>query len=404
MNIVFLLKSLTAGGVERITLSLSSLLVARGHTVTLAVMRNEGALAGEIPPGVQFFELERRSSALGRLMAFRAGPGSVLQLARPVLLAAKTDRSLSYLGSLIRLFGERQPDAIVAATPYANLLAVWARRLSKLQSRVLVMEHVEISKYLKERTGWRHRYLLPLMGRCYAGADVIGAVSGGVADDLAHSSGLSRELIRVVYNPVVTDELTGMSNEAVAHPWFADDSVETVLSVGRLADQKDHATLLRAFAKARKQRELRLVILGSAGSPEKTRERQDELMCLARELGVEQDVWLPGFVSNPYAYMSKADVFALSSLYEGLPTVLVEAMACGCPVVSTACPGAVEILQGGKFGKIAPIGDVDKLAESILSTLDEGMDRTALLNRSQRFSAERAAAEYESILAGDRVD
>jgi glycosyltransferase involved in cell wall biosynthesis len=284
--------------------------------------------------------------------------------------------------------------------PYVNLVALWARDLARIRCRLLIMEHIEISQYLAERRGWRHRYLLPLMRHSYPQADVVGAVSGGVAEDLAQSSGMDRGLIQVLYNPVVTDELKAMANEPVEHPWFQADAPPVVLNVGRLAEQKDHVTLLRAFAKARAMRPLRLVILGAAGSDQKTAERQSELMSLARDLGVEHDVSLPGFVSNPYGYMARASVFVLSSRYEGLPTVLVEAMACGCPVVSTACPGSVEILEEGRYGRLVPTGDAEALAQSIAATLDSMPDRDALRQRSLDFSAERSVAHYEAVLAG----
>jgi glycosyltransferase involved in cell wall biosynthesis len=400
VKIVFLLKSFAAGGVERITLVLGRMLVQRGHDVTLAVFRNQGPLAQEVPPEVRLQALEPSTSIAGRALALRSDPSSLTQMARPVLLAAKADRTLRYLPGLRRLLREEQPDAIVAAMPYVNLVALWARGLARTRSRLLVMEHIEISQYLAERKGWRHQYLLPLIRRSYPKADIVGAVSRGVAEDLARSSGIDRELVRVLYNPVVTGELRAMADQPVEHPWFRTDAPPVVLNVGRLAEQKDHVTLLRAFAKVRAIRPARLVILGSAGTDQKTAERQSELMSLARDLGVEHDVSLPGFVSNPYAFMAKASVFVLSSRYEGLPTVLVEAMACGCPVVSTACPGSVEILEEGRYGTIAPIGDVEALAQSIVATLDSNPDQEALRQRSLDFSAERSVAHYESLLAG----
>jgi glycosyltransferase involved in cell wall biosynthesis len=262
------------------------------------------------------------------------------------------------------------------------------------------MEHIEISHFLRERKGWRHKYLLPLIHRSYPAAEVIGAVSKGVADDLVRSSGIESKLVRVLYNPVVTDEMRVMADQPVEHPWFQPDAPPVILNVGRLAEQKDHVTLLHAFANARAKRPLRLVILGAASSNDKTVERQSELMGLARDLGVEQHVSLPGFVSNPYAYMARSSVFVLSSRYEGLPTALVEAMACGCPVVSTACPGSVEILGDGKYGKLAAIGDAEELGRSIIASLDSKPDEGALRQRILDFSAERSVARYESILAG----
>jgi glycosyltransferase involved in cell wall biosynthesis len=400
MKILFILKSFTAGGVERITLTLSRMLAQRGHEVTLAVFRNQGPLALEVPPEVRLRVLEPGKPLAGRALALRADPASLAQMARPVLLAAKADRTLRYLSSLSRLFREEEPDAVVAAMPYVNLVVLWARSLAGSRSRVLVMEHIEISRYLGARSGWRHKYLLPLIRRSYQKAEAIGAVSKGAAEDLVRSSGIDRKLVRVQYNPVVTDEMRAMADQPVEHPWFRTDAPPVVLTVGRLAEQKDHVTLLRAFAKARATRPLRLVILGAAGSDDKTAERISELMGLARDLGVDQDVLFAGFMSNPYAYMAKAAVFVLSSRYEGLPTVLVEAMACGCPVVSTACPGSVEILGDGKYGQLVAIGDAEALAQSIIATLDSEPDEDALRQRSLDFSAERSVVHYESLLAG----
>ena len=400
MKILFILKSFAAGGVERITLTLSRMLAQRGHEVTLAVFRNQGPLAQELPREVRLRVLEPGTPLAGRVLALRADPWSLAEMARPVLLTAKADRTLCYLPSLTRLFRQEAPDAVVAAMPYVNLVALWARGLAGARSRVLVMEHIEISQFLGERKGWRHQYLLPLICRSYPEADVVGAVSEGVAEDLVRSSGIDRKLVRVLYNPVVTDEMRVMADQPVEHPWFRTEAPPVLLTVGRLAEQKDHVTLLRAFAKARATRPLRLVILGAAGSDDKTAERQSELMGLARDLGVEQDVSLSGFVSNPYAYMAKASEFVLSSRYEGLPTVLVEAMACGCPVVSTACPGSTEILGDGKYGQLAAIGDAEGLARSIIATLDSETDECALRQRSLDFSSERSVANYESILAG----
>lgn len=400
MKILFVLKSFAAGGVERITLVLSRMLAQRGHEVTLAVFRNQGALADKVPREVRLHVLESSTTLAGRAFALRANPMSLAQMARPVLLTAKSDRSLRYLPGLTRLLREQQPDAVVAAMPYVNLVVLWARGLAGTRSRVLVMEHIEISQYLAEREGWRHKYLLPLMGRSYPKAEVVGAVSNGVAEDLVRSSGIDRNLVRILYNPVVTDEMRVMADQPVEHPWFQSGALPVVLNVGRLAEQKDHVTLLQAFAKVRSKRRLRLVILGAASSKEKTAERQSELMALASDLGVEDDVYLPGFDANPYAYMAKAAVFVLSSRYEGLPTVLVEAMACGCPVVSTACPGSVEILAGSRYGQIVPIGDVDALGEAIITSLDSPPNEEALKRRSLDFSAECSVEQYEGVLAG----
>src|SRR5262249_43075680 len=146
------------------------------------------------------------------------------------------------------------------------------------------------------------------------------------------------------------------------HPWFRPSAPPVVLGAGRLHAQKDFPTLLRAFAQVRAKREARLMILGEA----KCAEYRTELMALAAQLGIADDVMLPGFVANPFAYMARAAVFVLSSAWEGLPTVLIEALASGCPVVSTACPsGPREILENGKYGPLVPVGDDTALANAI---------------------------------------
>ena len=165
-----------------------------------------------------------------------------------------------------------------------------------------------------------------------------------------------------------------------------------LLAAGRLAPAKDFATLLRAFARVRARRPVHLVILGEGGLRH-TLEKQ------LRELGIEADVELHGFVDNPFAWMSRASLFVLSSAWEGSPGVLVEAMACGCPVVSTDCPsGPDEILDGGRYGRLVPVGDAAALTEAIATTLDATIDREALRARAREFDVDRAIERYLDVL------
>jgi glycosyltransferase involved in cell wall biosynthesis len=281
-----------------------------------------------------------------------------------------------------------------------NVEALWARRLSGRSIRVVVCEHIQISHFLSERPGWRNRFFGPLMRQTYPQADAIVAVSDGVAEELARFARLPRDQITTVYNPVVTPELIQRSKEACAHPWFSGDEVPVILTVGRLAEQKDHPTLIRAFARLRAERPARLMIIGDVGSDSKGDRKRERLLALARDLGVGGDVCLPGFESNPLKYMSRARLFALSSRYEGLPTVLIEALACGCPVVSTDCPGSVEILERGRYGSLVPIGDDLALAHAMTHALTEEPDIGLLRKRARDFSADRAVLRYEALLTG----
>jgi glycosyltransferase involved in cell wall biosynthesis len=190
------------------------------------------------------------------------------------------------------------------------------------------------------------------------------AVSRGAADDLARSTGLRRELVQVVYNPVITPGMLAQARRAPEHPWFAKDQPSVILGAGRLTAQKDFRSLVRAFAAVRATRPVRLMILGEG-------EERPALEALARELGVSDDVSLPGFRPDAIACMASAALFVLSSAWEGLPTVLIEALAVGTPVVSTDCPsGPREILQDGRLGALVPVGNVAALSRAMSEALD----------------------------------
>jgi glycosyltransferase involved in cell wall biosynthesis len=226
------------------------------------------------------------------------------------------------------------------------------------------------------------------MHRYYPRADAIVAVSRGVADDLARFAGLPRDVIRVIYNPVVGADLPRMAGEPVDHPWFRPGELPVILGAGRLSRQKDFPTLIRAFAEVRRARPARLVILGDGA-------QRAELEALVRTLGLADAVALPGFTSNPYAHMARAAVFVLSSRFEGFPNVLVEALAVGTPVVATDCPsGPAEILERGRHGRLVPVGQADALARALLATLDAPGDPAGRRRRAADFSADASVSTY----------
>jgi glycosyltransferase involved in cell wall biosynthesis len=332
---------------------------------------------------------------MGRLHALRAAPEHLIQFAMPVLLPRKPQGTLRCLPALARYLREERPAVLLSAEPYLNLLALWARRLAGLSVRTVISERIHLSSHLRERAKrreWRWRFIVPLLRRMYPEADRIIAVSHGVADDLRTLVGLPPELVTTVYNPVVDSGLAKKADAPINHPWFVPGAPPVILGVGRLAEQKDFPTLLQAFAQVRAQRQARLLLLGEG-------EMRRKLEALARELGVEQDVSLPGFASNPFAYMARAAVFVLSSTYEGLPGVLIQALACGCPVVSTNCPGgAAEILENGQYGRLVPVGDPAAMAQAIISTLEAPPDRGRLQTRASLFSVDRAVEQYLDVL------
>ena len=288
----------------------------------------------------------------------------------------------------IRYLRRERPQALLSGLRHANVAALIARRLAGVPTRVVVSERNTFSAAEGTRL---HTVMGALMRLTYPGADAITAVSKGVAIDLCRVLGVPGERIRVLYNPVVTAGLLAEAEEPLREPWVDASDSPIILGAGRLSPQKDFGTLLRAFARVRAVRPARLAILGEGPS---RRELEEQ----ARQLGYERDVLLPGFQSNPFSWMKNAEVFVLSSRWEGLPGALIQAMACGASVVSTNCPsGPDEILENGKWGALVAVGDDEAMARAILDTLDAQHPPDVLL-RAMDFDAEVAIDRHLEVL------
>lgn len=349
------------GGAERAMLKLAGGIVKRGYRVDLVLSRAKGEYLEEVPGAVRIVDL---------------GAGRVL----------------TSLPRLIRYLRRERPSVMLASLNHVNIVALWARRLARVGTRLVVNEQNTLSLEAPHSVRRRHRFVPRLVKRFYPWADGIVAVSEGAADDLARTAGLSPDRIQVVHNPIVTPELREMAKAPLDHPWFRPGEVPVVLAVGRLSPQKDFATLIRAVSLVRRRRPVRLLILGEG------RERTD-LEALAADVGLEGEVQLPGRVLNPYPYMARADAFVLSSRWEGLPSVLIEALFCGVPVVATDCPsGPVEILEGGRHGLLVPVGDVDALATGIEAALEGKVPRPSAQSWKP-YEQETVVERYLEVLA-----
>jgi glycosyltransferase involved in cell wall biosynthesis len=280
------------------------------------------------------------------------------------------------------------PDALLCDKDRVNRLALCAKKLTAVPTRVVVRIGTTVSKNLERRSPWARWSQYMSMRWLYPWADSIIVPSHGAALDLARTTRLPEEKIKVLPSPVVNESLIQLAAELVDHPWFVPDGPRVILGVGELCARKDFATLIQAFAKVRRQQSSRLVILGEG-------RQRNRLTHLVRNLGLESDVSFPGFVTNPYAYMNKAAVFVLSSRCEGSPVVLMEALAVGLPVVSTDCPsGPREILQDGLLGPLVPVGDVDALGRAIISTLGHPPDADLLKSAAAPYSVAATATQY----------
>jgi len=398
-RIALYVASFAGGGTERVMLHLAEGFLADGHRVDLLVNAAEGLFRDRVPEGARVVVLEHSRPWGGRLRILRASSCSEwTALLRPVLLARKPGRLFPCLASLSRYLREQQPDALIAANAQCNLTALWARRLARVSTRVMVTEHNALSFKIEQKSAKgaaRWRTLLPLIGRLYARADAVVAVSNGVAGDLSAVTGLPRERIATIYNPVVGPELSRLARAPAPHPWLTgEDGIPVIVAAGRLAPQKNFPLLLQAFALLRRQRPVRLLIFGEGP-------QRPQLEALAETLGIGADLALPGFVDNPYAAFSRAALFVLSSDFEGLGNVLIEAMACGCPVVSTDCPfGPAEILDDGRFGELVPVNDAAALCAAMQRALEAPPAAELLRRRGAEFSRARSVERYLQLLFG----
>jgi glycosyltransferase involved in cell wall biosynthesis len=269
------------------------------------------------------------------------------------------------LPKLVRYIRTNRPDCILAAGHFANEIAILAKLFSGTGVRVIVSEHTSLSVELKSLPIMSPRRIaIPLVDPIlYRFADAVIAVSDGVRHDCSKFLGHQKRKCRTIPNPVNTKRILQLGEEPLDDPWFAPEAPPVVLSIGRLEKQKDFITLIEAFAEARNHVEARLLILGEGSERQILAER-------IRKLGLTDHVLMPGFVTNPFPYLKHAAVFALSSEWEGLPTVLIEALAHGVPIVSTDCPsGPSEILASGKYGILVPTRDPKSLATGIVRLL-----------------------------------
>ncbi|MEW6036896.1 MAG: glycosyltransferase [Pseudomonadota bacterium] len=349
------------GGVEKMIANLAAGFLDRGVAVDLVLARAEGEHLDSIPAGVRIVKLNVR-------------------------------HTLTALPGLARYLREEKPDAILAAKDRGIRVALLARRLAGSKARLVGRLGTTVSAALKGKGRLRELTWYAGMRLFYPHMDAIVAVSQGVKDDIVGITGLPSERVRVIRNPVITPELERQAALPCEHPWLNDWSVPAIVGMGRLTRQKGFPDLIAAFSRLRQDRVCRLVIVGEGADREK-------LERLAEELGVRGDVSFTGFLANPHALIARCGLFVLSSLWEGSPNALTEAMALGRPVVSTDCPsGPAELLDGGRYGPLAPVGDVEALAAAMAHALDHPLPAESLRQAVAEYTQTISAQKYLEAL------
>jgi glycosyltransferase involved in cell wall biosynthesis len=350
-----------AGGVERMLVNLIHGFVAHGQAVDLVLARAESPHLTRLPESVRRVQLATRHT----------------QLAAP---------------ALARYLRERRPVALLAAKDRAGRTAVLARALAGTDTPLALRLGTHLSTAMAGRAATSRWLRYAPIRLLYPYIDHILAVSVGVAEDTALIARIPRANITVIRNPVITPQLETQAAATCPHPWLDDAGpnarAPVICAAGRLERQKDFPTLIRAFARVRAHRDCRLLILGEG----KARPR---LLALITELGLGDQVDLVGFQSNPYPFMARSALFVLSSAWEGSPNVLTEALALGTPAVATDCPsGPAEVLDGGRFGPLVPVGDVAALARAMIATLDRPLPTAVLRSAVSEYEQGRSARHY----------
>jgi glycosyltransferase involved in cell wall biosynthesis len=357
-HLAIVLPSLQGGGAERVSLSLAEEFIERGFQASFVLMRKDGELLRSVPGGVRIVDL-----SVQRLREVPSAFSKYLQRERP--------------------------DAVIANIWPLTSMCVLGRLLARSTTRLVLADHSTLSFAYEDKGSLHFAAMKSSIALTYRLADARVCVSSGAADDLAALSGIPRRRFEVVYNAISTPSELGEEKAADAH--WGPRSLR-IISVGSFRAAKNHALLIRAFARLSRDFDARLMLLGKGNL-------RGELEALARSEGVADRVLMPGFFPDPGPFYKSADLFVLSSNYEGLPTVLVEALSHGLPVVSTDCPsGPAEILENGRYGRLVPVGDEEHLAHAMAEALTAKHDREALKRRAADFSPKAAADKYLRLL------
>lgn len=349
--------SLEGGGAERVFVQIANGLSLKARRVDLLVSRSDG-----------------------HYRQFVSGSVNLIDFCKPSTLAT--------LFSLIKYLKNNRPDIILSTLTNANVIVLLAALLSRDPPPVVIRETIEMTEYISRIPGLKIKVLSVLARLLYPKADAVIALSKGVATDLEKRFRSFKRSIKVIYNPGPSEQELSIGQYPSDLFLKSKENGLVFVALGRLHDQKDYPTLIKAYAKVRKKVRSHLWILGEG-------EERARLEALILELGMENEVFMPGFVKNPYPYLKAADVFVMSSKYEGGPSSMLQAMACGCKIVSTNAPsGPAEFLEYGEQGRLVHVGDVSAFADAILSSLNEQLDLVKREKSMQRFDPQFIVGEY----------
>ena len=361
LKIALFIPTLNGGGAERVMLLLAEEFTNCSHDVDLLLVRAVGPYLSQIPPSVRIINFNRK----------------------------KPLTSIPFIISYLR---RERPQAVISSFSHANLAMLWAIKLSFLKITSIVREENILSMDLKVSKNISSSIMPWLIKIFYPMATRVVSVSKGVANDLALTTGLKDNNMSIIYNPIDIYSIQSKALLRVDHPWLIENKFPVIISVGRLCEQKDFLTLIKAFSFVNQTIDAKLIILGDG-------EMRSQLEQKIDEFKLYDKIDLPGFVDNPFAFIARSSLFVLSSRWEGFGNVIVEALACDTPIVATNCPsGPSEILCQGKYGRIVPVGNSEALALEIIATLKGDIPRFNQHKAISRFAKKKIADDFLKIL------
>lgn len=356
-KILFILPSLGGGGAERTILNLINNLDRQRFKPQLAVLNLEGEYLDLLRKDIKVFDL-------------------------------KKSRARYAILELTKLINKEKPNIVLGTIVQIRILLHFVKKLSR-HKPIFITRCENFQSKTEE-----NRIIKFLSDVSLRTSDYIITISRGIAKDLIEHHDVKEEKIRIIYNPINLENVQKLAKKPLNHPWFLSQE-PVIIAVGRLTKQKGFSYLIKALFLIHPETKAKLVILGQGPEKEKLKE-------LSKQLNIEKEVEFLGFQKNPYRFITQAKVFVLSSLWEGFGNVIIEAMACGCPVVSTNCQsGPSEILENGKYGILVPIANSKSLAGGILKLLDNSKLRKELSEKGRQkvkdFDIKKIVKEYQDL-------
>ncbi|PKP60270.1 MAG: hypothetical protein CVT89_00135 [Candidatus Altiarchaeales archaeon HGW-Altiarchaeales-2] len=380
INLLFITDYMECGGRERVIIYLLNHLNRSKFDSSLLLIEKKGEFLNKVREDVKIKNLMKTNTL------------------RDEIFLARAFRYMQRVYNVCKIINSEKPDIVFTPSTTISPLAIFAKLFAR-KTRVIINVQGNLTADLKQNLKnkfFLERIISILIYRMYRMADKVICVSKGVGEDLNKKFCVPKDKIVVIYNPIDVEEINKLQNEEIDDLYFENDNLK-IISVGRLHIQKAYEYLIEAFKVVRENEiNANLIIIGEGIE-------RANLENLVDDLGLGDCVIMPGFKKNPYKYIKNSDLFVLSSIFEGHPLALSEAMACGVPVISTRCPsGPDETITDNVNGMLVPMRNEKALADAMINLLKDRSTAERLakegIKRANDFDLKKIVKEYEKVL------